>query len=130
MNQLKEGPIGFVVVQVNGRTPEEVCHRMGVVCESAAMANAVVDCLFSGFVIASVGTIPGAASHPEKEIQRVVDAIRKTEPDSLRMVWGVHHGVFGTMGGPTRFAYSFIVPDFMDAFTGLVKLAFGQVSRI
>jgi hypothetical protein len=130
MNQLTERPIGFALVQIEGRTPHQISEGMGIVCDCVANTNAVIDCLFSGFVIASVGTMSFHTKHPEFEIQRVVEEIRKKMPENLRLVWGVHHGAFGNIGSSARFSYTFIIPDFMAAFSSLQKLPLGASLRI
>lgn len=88
MNQLTEGPIGFALIQVDGRTPREISERMSVVCDCVAHTNAVIDCLFSGFIIISVGTMAFHTKNPELEIEKVVEEIRKNDSGGLRLVLG------------------------------------------
>ena len=130
MNQLTEGPIGFALIQVDGRTPREISERMSAVCDRVADSNAVIECLFSGFVIVSVGTMHFHTKHPEFEIEKAVEEIRKKGVESIRLVWGVYHGAFGNIGSTGRFSYSFIIPDFMAAFSSLQNLPFGATLRI
>ncbi len=103
---------------------------MSVVCDCVAHTNAVIDCLFSGFIIISVGTMAFHTKNPELEIEKVVEEIRKNDSGGLRLVWGVYCGAFGNIGGTTRFSYGFIIPDFMAAFSSLQKLPVGSALRI
>ena len=128
MNTITEAPIGFALIEVNGRTPSEISERVTCVCDS--LEDATIDTVISGMVIVSYGTMPFQKKHPEAEMSKFASEFIKIHGDGIRLVWGVYHGAYGNIGGSTRFHYGFIIPEFVEAFVGLSKLKFGEAIRI
>jgi hypothetical protein len=123
---LTEGEIGYALVMVRGEPPEELSARMGRVADLGAEHGACADAITSGLVVLSFGTFP---AHGPGDRAGVVAALLLDLGADVKIVHGAATGHYGTLGGPKRFAYGFIISGFDEALGRLSALKYGDTEE-
>jgi hypothetical protein len=120
--------IEFVLVFVDGNTPEEISERVGRVSEIAMSHNGTVHDIIGALVVVAFGTHP--VSPPTAgERAALVEHLSQELSRFAKIVHGAADGHFGLVGSGKRIAYSFILPRF-DAILGrLSQIEFGQIEE-
>src|SRR5438876_9091694 len=58
VNELSEADVNFILVAVDGRSPNEIGQKLGRIAEIAVECGWYVDCLFSNLAVVIDGPIP------------------------------------------------------------------------
>ena len=121
---LKEMPMEFVCVAVRGDTPETISERMGAVCERSFHQSSRVDAMFSGIVLVIYDLRLPDASRASSAFRK---AVLEEFSENVKLVHGSGVAHVGNLGAfSSRFAYSFILPGFLEALGALASLPFGN----
>jgi hypothetical protein len=123
---LEAGEIGYALVMVRGDSPQEISRRMGRVAELGAERGAAADALTSGLVVLSFGTLPQRGPGDRGGL---IAALLLDLAADMKAVHGAGPGWFGTLGGPTRYAYGFILPHLEHALGRLAAMPFGDTEE-
>ena len=124
---LRAGEIGYVLAWVRGDNPEQISDRMGGATNLVDQYGGLVDCIVSGLIVVSFGTVPLADCEPDRP--GLVSALIQEFGKNIKLVHGSCTGHFGNLGGPKRMAYTFVLPDFEPALSRLCALPFGQMEE-
>lgn len=119
---LTEAEIGYVLVTVRANDPDGISALMGQVAEIAIAEGAYVDGMVSGSVLMLFGIHPN--TRPENRVSLVRKLVQRVGAD-IKIVHGATPGHYGTLGGPTCFNWSVIIPEFEEIQRALSDLEYG-----
>ena len=120
--------IEFVLVFVDGKTPQEISKRVGRVTEIAMSHDGNVHDIIGALVVVAFGTVQHSSPVAGKRAA-LVEHLSRELLSYLKIVHGAADGHFGLVGSGVRVSYSFILPRF-DAMLGrLSQLEFGQIEE-
>jgi hypothetical protein len=128
-SNLEENEIDVIIAMTGGETPESISSRMGEIAEVGIEYDAVVDHLIPPFVILVYGVLP-FSSCDQKTPEKLIEALLKKFQNEIKVVYLRGRGKYGNIGGPSRFSYTFIMPQFTSALSSILSLPFGQVKVI
>jgi hypothetical protein len=124
---LQEGDVGLALVMVRAGTPEQLSLRMARVAALAAEHGGSTDAMTSGLLVVSFGTQPQRGPGDRAGF---IAALLLDLAAEMKVVHGSEPGHFGTLGGPARFAYGFVLPSFEGALGRLVQLDYGDTAEL
>jgi hypothetical protein len=127
----QSGYIAYALIEVRGRSAEEISARMALVDKIAAQNGAVTVTMLSGLVVIARGILPAAMDEPDTgPILVFLLSILSELQGDVRIAYGRELGEFGNVGSESRFNYSFIVPSFRQALAQLVATHFGKITEV
>jgi hypothetical protein len=124
--ELHTADIGYALVMLRADTPAELSRRMGRAAELAEAHRAFCNVLVSGLVVLSIGTLPQLGAGDQAQL---IAALVLEFGADVKIVHGAAAGQYGTLGGPGRFSYGFILPVFDEALGRLSALPFGDTEE-
>jgi hypothetical protein len=125
LNELKETELEVIIVEVTGETPQLISRRMGQIADIGNDYNGIVDFL-SSIVLIWYGTDLAGGIHKSCPPE-LINNLKNTFNDSVKIMCVKGHGSFGKLGGPNRCAYSFLMPEFSKALSIIITQPFGSV---
>jgi hypothetical protein len=132
-SKLRQGPLEFVIVAVDGVSSELISERITAVTGLVAKHNGTVDCIFSSFVLIIYGYGTSSSQKEPTNAQKRLDLVsdlQRAMRDHVKIIHGSGLGHFGLLGGDKRFCYSFILPGFPEVICSITELKFGETKQI
>ena len=120
--------IEFVLVFVDGKTPEEISERVGRVTEIAMSHDGTVHDIIGALVVVAFGTIQHSSSVAGRRAA-LVEQLRRELSSHLKIVRGAADGHYGLVGSGVRVSYSFVLPRFDTMLGRLSQIEFGQIEE-
>lgn len=124
MHQLRGQDINYLLVAVDGATPQDMAQRLGDVVTAAKEAGWYVGFLFSNLVVLTDGTSwPGApVSQPRASLCERVAAMLGS---GCKSVGGLQAGAWGEYGTLERRVFGAFLPEFLPLVAQLNQQTFG-----
>jgi hypothetical protein len=122
----KECIVEFVLVMVDGGTPEKISERLGIVCDVAHGKGALVEAMFGpcALIVAVEGMVPFLSGWGQH--LAIVEELKRQLGIAGKTVHGVSHGLVGIFGSNHRFSYGVAFPKFDRMLGTIAKMPFGQ----
>lgn len=128
LNELSQGPVEFILVAVQGATPNETGDRLGSVATIARQNGWMIQDLLCNLAVFVHGTLP--IKEPlVLDRSALASKLLQSSPANIKIVHGVEPAFFGNMGGAARITYGVLLPSFLDAVSRLNGLPFGRAQE-
>ena len=124
LNELSEADVNFILVAVDGRSPNEIGQKLGRIAEIAVECGWYVDCLFSNLAVVIDGPIP--LTRPSFESRTsLLQKLRQAFPNDVKTVHGQVRTPWGSYGGERR-TFGAMLPNFIRMVSQLEREAYGN----
>ncbi len=123
----RQATIPYIILQVRDDDLAQASGYLGKAFEAVLDSNGAIMSVMSSVVAATFG-IPIRDPHSgsiDQRNQAVARLLRDLGPN-VRVVSGRADGLFGTVGGPRRFDFAALIPDFGRSLESLLRLDFGH----
>jgi hypothetical protein len=120
--------IGFVVVVIEGDTPELLQQRLSIVVNTAHKHSGTVDSIRASTVIITWGM--SAERIHDRDRVELVSELAEQLGTSIKVIHGLRDGIYGNLGSASRMQYGVIIPGLKEILELLVSLNFGETREV
>ncbi len=124
LNELRSEKINYLLVAVDGPTPNDIGKNLGVVADVAKECGWYGDFLFSNLavLIDGVALPKGPPPHSRQELRAKVIALLGSQ---CKSVGGEEAAPWGDYGSARRRVFGAMLPDFLEVISQLHHQSFG-----
>lgn len=120
--------IEYVLLFVDGNSPEEVNEIISFVIENAIEFKGILDTISSNF-ISIIFNIPTEIENPREKRLEFIKALISNK-SKLSIVHGASKSSVGNIGNEFRMNYTALIPNYKNIMKELSMLDYGEVKRL